>query len=295
MTDKEIIKETENYTKELERLLEENGKIYKKGNHATVDEFNTVLENGKRIDEIYEKRMTNIPKLNEIEKAIKIEYGLKKDDDDNEEPDYEYEQDDPITDEETYKIILETYKKNLADLIDENKNDYKEVNVSNIERLRELINKKSDKEKSEKFVPVIKYWFESVLKVIKQERKNNDIVNNLNLDTFFKAMEKDSNCNDNFEIKEYITFYEDFQRFKEIKELVSNNEKQKDSELNSFLEHLCLHYEVFMERYARCITQNKNKGGKSKRRRYRKQKQNQSSKKKKRGKKTRRKRKKSTK
>lgn len=214
-------------------------------------------------------------------------YDIEEHEEHEDHEDHEYEQDDPITDEETYKIIL-------AALIDENTKDYKEVNVLNIEKLRELINKKSDKEKNKNFVPDIKYWFESVLEVIKQERKNNDIVNNLNLDTFFKAMEKDSNCNDNFENDEYITFYEDFQRFKEIKKLVSNNAKQKDYELNLFLEYLCLHYEVFMKRYARCISQNK-KGGKSKRRRYRKLKQNQSSKKKKRGKKTRRKRKKSTK
>lgn len=209
--------------------------------------------------------------------------------------DHEYEKDDPTTYEEVDKIILETYKQNLVDLINENKNNYNERNVSKIEKLRELINKKSGNENNENFVPDIKYWFKSVLEVIKQERNNDDIVNNLNLDTFFKAMEKDSNCKDNFEIKEYITFYKDFQRFKKIKELVSNNEKQKDYELNLFLEYICHHYKVFMKRYAICIAQNKNKGGKSKRRRYRKQKQNQSSKKKKRGKKTRRKRKKSTK
>lgn len=209
--------------------------------------------------------------------------------------DHEYEQDDPITDEELDKIILETYKQNLVDLIDENKNDYNERNVSKIGKLRELINKISGNENNENFVPVIKLWFESELEVIKQERKNDDTVKELNLDTFFKAMVKDSNCNDNFKIDEYKTFYDDFQRFKEIKKLVSNNAKQKDDKLNLFLERLCQYYEFFMKRYVRCITQNKNKGGKSKRRRYRKQKQNQSSKKKKRGKKTRRKRKKSTK
>ena len=96
-----INEKTKQYLKEIENIEKENDEIHKT-DFPTEEQLLTLQNNKQRIQEINKTLTINSLKATEIEKAIKIKYGLEENDDDKV---YEYEKDQPATYEELLEIL----------------------------------------------------------------------------------------------------------------------------------------------------------------------------------------------